>query len=191
MMKCHARYTHCSSVNGRAWTSQASDQVARCSSFSPFLAVLLMRFHRVLHVWPHGKVFCVAPSHRLTQLRVGVCVCARQSPLTCPEASFPNLHGSVIAKFKQWSKGDRSTTPYPQTRQTRWGKGKVQRNQSFAYIAARIRTPSESAKEGGEPGQARQSRQGKTSQRGSPQGGGLMNTSSMYPFADLPANWKQ
>lgn len=139
-----------------------------------FLVVLLMRIHRVLHVWPHGKVFCVEPSHRPSQLCVCVCVCecARQSPLTCPEASFPNLHGSVIAKFKQWPKGDHSTTPYPQTRQTRWGKGRVQRNQSFAFIAARIRTPSGSArKRQARPGEAIKTRQDKPER--ATQGGGF------------------
>jgi hypothetical protein len=135
-----------------------------------FLLVLLMRILRLLHVWPHCKLFRVPHFQRLSQscVCVCVCVCARQSPLACPEASLPNLHGSVIAKFKQWPRGDHSTTPYPQTRQTRWGRCRAQRNQSFAYIAARIRTLSESVKNGGKPGR---SRQGRTSQRGSPKEG--------------------
>lgn len=94
-----------------------------------------------------------------------VCVCARQSPLTCPEASFPNLHGTVIAKFKQWSRGQLHHT-IPADRAD-W-MGRVQRNQSFAYIATRIRTPSESGKElqaskarRGNQEKARQAREGR------------------------------
>lgn len=104
MMKCHASCTLLGRGSVRV-TGQASAQVARCSTLFLFLIVSPMRILRVLHVWPHRKVFCVPSSHGLSQSCVRACECARQSPLTCPEASFPNLHGTVIAKFKQWPRG--------------------------------------------------------------------------------------
>lgn len=114
----------------------------------------------------HIVKFCALRPLTGAHRRCGcVCACARLSPLTCPEASFPNLHGTVIAKFKQWSRGHLHHT-IPADR-AEW-MGRVQRNQSFAYIATRIRTPSESGKElqaskarRGNQEKARQAREGR------------------------------
>jgi len=126
-----------------------------------------------------GHMVNFSAFRRLSQSRA--CVCARQSPLACPEASLPNLHGSVIAKFKQWPRGDHSTTPYPQTRQS------TKKSKFCLYCG-----PHQNAVR--ERKEWRQARLVKTRQdkpERVTQGGGLMNTRSMYPFAGLPSNWKQ
>lgn len=182
MMKCHARCTLPGRPSVRV-TGQASDQVARCSSSSLlFLIVSTMRIYRVLHVWPHRKVFRVAPSHRLSRVSVCAGVCARQSPLTCAEASFPGLHGTVIAKFKQWPRG---TAPPPHTRRQGRADGAAAEGREIKVLLI-LRLASERCPRAERSRRARQDEAIKTGHDGPErvaQGGGLMNTRSMYPFA--------
>lgn len=102
--------------------------------------------------------------------RVRVRVCARQSPLTCPEASFPNFHGTVIAKFKQWSRGPLHHT-IPADKADQMGRGQRAKRSKFCLYCGSHQDAVRERKETGKQGKARQSRQGKTSQRGSPKEG--------------------
>lgn len=176
MMKCHASCTLLGRGSVRV-TGQASVPVARCSTLFFFLIVSPMRIHRVLHVWPHRKVFC---SHSRECVRV--CVCARQSPLTCPEASFPNLHGTVIAKFKQWPRGPLHHT-IPADKADRMGRvQRAEKSKFCLYCGSHQNAVRERKRIAGNQGN-------QDKPEGRP-GGGLMNTPSRYPFAGLPANWK-
>lgn len=143
--------------------------------------------------FPAFRPLTGSPSRVCVRMCVCACVCARQSPLTCPEASFPNLHGTVIAKFKQWPRGPlHHTMPAGKAERTeRMGRVQRAKKSKFClYYGSHQNAVRERKRMAGKQGNQDKARQGKTGQRGSPKGGGLMNTPSRYPFAGLPANWK-
>lgn len=142
---------------------------------------------RVLHVWPHRRVFCVPSSHGLSQscvrAYVRVCVC-QAIAADVPRSFFPNLHGTIIAKFKQWPRGPLHHT-IPADKADRMGRVQRAKKSKFClYYASHQNAIRERKGIAGKQGNQDKARQA----RGVAQGGGLMNM--RYPFAGLPANWK-